>query len=303
MDWSTLQKGYENYLLLEEGLATHSRSAYLADVSKLAGYCQHSEPAIRPSDLQAEHISEFIGYLHDLGLGDKSQARILSGIRSFSRYLQIEGILADDPTSLITGPRIRRSLPEVLSIEEIDRMISAIDHSTAHGTRNHAMIETLYACGLRVSELITLQISHLYREEGFIKVLGKNDKERLVPIADSALHYIDIYLREVRSKMHNIKEAYRDTLYLSRSGAGLSRIMVFKIIKALAAAAEIPKKVSPHSLRHSFATHMVERGADLRAVQEMLGHESISTTEIYTHVDRGYLREVLEAHHPHMRTE
>ncbi len=298
--WKSLITAYENYLLLEEGLSSNSLKAYIADVHKLEQYAETEKSGAGATEMQTEDIERFIHWLNDIGLGERSQARILSGVKSFYRYLLMENVVNQDPTELIEGPRLKRKLPEVLSVEEIQQMLEEIDRSKANGMRNYALLETLYACGLRVSELIGLQISHIYRDIGFIKVLGKNNKERIIPIGNRALKHIDLYLDHVRSKA-KIHRDHIDTLFLNRQGKALSRVMVFMIIKDLASKAGIQKSVSPHSFRHSFATHMVERGADLRAVQEMLGHESITTTEIYTHLDRNYLREVLMTHHPQFK--
>ena len=283
------------------GLSKNSLSAYLSDVEKLSLYSRTELQGKRATELKTDDIETFIHWINSIGLGERSQARILSGTKSFFRFLLVENLITDDPSDLIEGPRLTRSLPSVLSLDEIQMMLSCIDQSTAHGVRNYAMIETLYACGLRVSELIGLQISHIFRDISFIKVLGKNNKERIIPIGDVALKHIDIYREQVRAKKRVVHKDHVDTLFLNRQGKGLSRVMVFMIIKDLAAKAGIEKKVSPHSFRHSFATHLVEGGADLRAVQEMLGHESITTTEIYTHLDRSYLRDVLLSHHPHMK--
>jgi len=278
---------------LERGLSEHTVSGYLRDVERLGQFSNHS-----PQDITMHDIESFLINMSEMGLGARSLARMLSAIKTFYKYLLLERIVSDDPTDLLESPKLPRKLPVVLSTSEIDNMIACIDHSTDHGQRNRAIIEVLYACGLRVTELITLKISELYFNDGFIKVLGKNNKERLVPpIGQTAIKYTRIYLEQIRPLL-NISEAHRDIVFLNRRGKPLSRVMIFQIVKSLVACAEIKKNVSPHTFRHSFATHLVEGGADLRAVQEMLGHESILTTEIYTHVDQTYLRETILRYHP-----
>lgn len=298
MDWNSTIKGFRAYLLLEKSLSSHSIEAYLRDVNKLLEFVLIRKIDLSPDKLTNDHLTKFIYYINDLGLEAKSQARIISGIRAFYRFMLMEDIIDTDPSELLESPRLQRSLPDVLSYEEIDRILSSIDMSQAHSQRNRAMFETLYACGLRVSELITLKISNYFPEQGFIKVLGKNNKERLVPIGDSAIKHINLYLATDRIHLPVIVQNQEDVLFLNRRGKGLTRIMVFTLIRKFTALAGINKTVSPHTFRHSFATHLVEGGADLRAVQEMLGHESILTTEIYTHVDRKYLRETMMKYHP-----
>ncbi|MBL0023614.1 MAG: site-specific tyrosine recombinase XerD [Saprospiraceae bacterium] len=298
MDWNSTIKGFRAYLLLEKSLSSHSIDAYLRDVNKLLEFVLIRKIDLSPDKLTNDHLTKFIYYINDLGLEAKSQARIISGIRAFYRFMLMEDIIDTDPSELLESPRLQRSLPDVLSYEEIDRILSSIDMSQAHSQRNRAMFETLYACGLRVSELITLKISNYFPEQGFIKVLGKNNKERLVPIGDSAIKHINLYLATDRIHLPVIVQNQEDVLFLNRRGKGLTRIMVFTLIRKFTALAGINKTVSPHTFRHSFATHLVEGGADLRAVQEMLGHESILTTEIYTHVDRKYLRETMMKYHP-----
>lgn len=244
-----------------------------------------------------EDIQEFINWINKIGLSATSQARIISGLKGFFKYLLLENIIDQSPLTYIEAPKIGRKLPEVLSIAEIDEMIATIDLSKPDGERNRAIIETLYGCGLRVSELCDLKLSHLYFNDDFIRVIGKGDKERLVPIGEITKKYITIYIENIRNTI-NIKKGSEDILFINRRGSALSRVMIFNIVKDLAQRAGIKKDVSPHTFRHSFATHLVEGGADLRAVQEMLGHESITTTEIYTHLDRKYLREMLQVHHP-----
>jgi len=296
MNWQRLIKEYEGFLKLEKGLSPHSVEAYLGDLEKLRQYQELMHPETGPRDLSREQLGQFLMWIGELGLSARSQARILSGIKAFYRYLLLDDQIQSDPTALLEGPRLGSKLPEVLTVAEIDRMLDCIDLSKPQGRRNKAMLETLYSCGLRVSELVGLQISGIFRAEGFIRVIGKGDKERLVPVSPSALREIDLYLPDRHALP--VKPGNEDILFLNRRGRMLTRNMVFIVIKELAAAAGIRKKVSPHTFRHSFATHLVEGGADLRAVQEMLGHESITTTEIYTHLDRAYLREAIISFHP-----
>lgn len=284
-------------------MSAHTIAAYIRDVKQLGHFMDDNFPGTTPSRTSQDHLEAFLAYLHDLGLGLRTQSRMLSGIRAFYRYLLLEDIVDSDPLELIEGPRLDRKLPEVLSYDEIQAMVGCIDHSHPQGTRNRAIIETLYACGLRVSELTTLRLSHLYPDIGLIKVLGKNNKERLVPIGRQALKHIGFYINGPRRAIQHIKPAAEDILFLNRRGGSLSRVMVFNIVKELAREAGIDKPVSPHTFRHSFATHLVEGGADLRAVQEMLGHASITTTEIYTHLDAEYLRETIVMFHPRSKAE
>ena len=301
MDWKSASHGFEAYLQIERSLSHHSVAAYLRDLQHLVIYLNENAPGISPVKLRQKHIEGFLEYLNNIGLSARTQGRILSGLRGFYKYLLVEGAIDDDPLELIDGPKLNRKLPVALSYEEIQLMISMIDHSHPQGTRNRAIIETLYACGLRVSELTGLRISMIYGDAGLIKVLGKNDKERLVPIGDHALKHIGYYYDSQRKHMVVPNKADQDILFLNRRGRRLSRVMVFNIIKDLAAKAGIKKTVSPHTFRHSFATHLVEGGADLRAVQDMLGHASITTTEIYTHLDTDYLRETILSFHPRSR--
>ena len=296
MKWQGLIKAYEGFLKLEKGLSSNSIEAYLSDIGKLEQFLEISQIEAGPEELDREQLGEFLIWISEMGLSARSQARILSGIKAFYRYLLLEDLIEKDPTALLEGPRLGSKLPEVLSVEEIDRMLEHIDLSKAQGRRNKAMLETLYSCGLRVTELVRLQISGIFRAEGFIRVIGKGDKERLVPFSPRALKEIDLYLPD-RNAL-SIQAGNEDILFLNRRGKMLTRNMVFTIIKELAKSAGIQKTVSPHTFRHSFATHLVEGGADLRAVQEMLGHESITTTEIYTHLDSAYLREAIISFHP-----
>ena len=298
MDWNSSIKGFRAYLLLEKSLSGHSIEAYIRDVGKLLEFVIIKKIDITPDKLSSNQLADFVYYINDLGLEPKSQARIISGIRAFYKYMLMEDIINDDPSELLESPKLQRTLPDVLSYEEIEFILDAIDMSEPHSQRNRAMLETLYACGLRVSELITLKLSNFFPEEGFIKVLGKNNKERLVPIGDSAVKHILLYLDTERKHLPTIKKGAEDIVFLNRRGSGLTRVMIFLLIKNYVAQAGIQKIISPHTFRHSFATHLVEGGADLRAVQEMLGHESILTTEIYTHVDRKYLRETMIKFHP-----
>lgn len=297
MDWKSTIKGFSSYLKLERSLSKNTIESYLHDITMLQQFLELNKSSLSPDEVSRKELQQFIAYINKLGLADYSQARILSGIRAFYKYLLMEEIMDTDPTQLIEGPKLRRKLPDVLSVEEVDKVLGAIDLSTPDGIRNKAIIETLYSCGLRVSEAVNLKISNLFFEVGFIKVIGKGDKERLVPVGSEAIKHINIYKDTVRVHL-NIKPGHENFLFLNRNGSQLSRVMVFLIIKLLVAKAGIKKTISPHTFRHSFATHLIERGADLRAVQEMLGHASITTTEIYTHLDRDYLRQTLLEYHP-----
>jgi integrase/recombinase XerD len=294
--WEPFKNGFKAHLQLERSLSDATVEAYLNDVDKLTQYLDTKGTGIAPSSITLDDIQEFLKWVSKLGMTPSSQSRMVSGIRNFFRYCLAEQIISNDPTELIDTPKIKRSLPDVLSFPEIEAMIAAIDHSKPEGQRNRAIVEVMYSCGLRVSEVVNLKIGFLYLDAGFVRVIGKGDKERLVPIGSEAVKYIKIYLRE--RKAVTSKTGDEEVLFLNRRGGKLSRVMIFMIIKDLALKAGIKKDISPHTLRHSFATHLVEGGADLRAVQEMLGHESITTTEIYTHLDREYLRETLIRFHP-----
>ena len=296
MEWQTNLKDFEGFLKLEKGLSAHSVEAYTADMRKLMQFLEIHGITAGPEALDHQLLHQFLVWISDLGLSARTQARILSGLKAFYRYLLLDDRIDKDPTALLEGPKLGRKLPEVLTVGEIDRILEKIDLSKPEGRRNKAMLEVLYSCGLRVTELVELRLSNLYREEEFIRVIGKGDKERLVPISRKALKEIDLYLPDRNSLV--IQPGYQDLLFLNRRGRMLTRVMVFTVIRELASAAGIKKRVSPHTFRHSFATHLVEGGADLRAVQEMLGHESIITTEIYTHLDREYLREAIISYHP-----
>lgn len=297
MNWETLIKQFKHYLQLERSLAANSVEAYVHDIVKLREFLDISNIAVSPLKLEQGHIQAFLKYINDLGLSAHSQARILSGIKAFYKFLLMEEMLQKDPSELIEGPKLGRKLPDTLDYHEIEQMFESIDVSTPEGFRNRAMLETLYSSGLRVSELVGLKITNVYFDMGFLKILGKGDKERMVPIGRAALKYIRLYVDEVRVHVP-VDKASENVVFLNRRGKQLSRVMVFMLIKNVAVKAGIRKNISPHTFRHSFATHLIEGGADLRAVQEMLGHESITTTEIYTHLDRDYLKQVVKDFHP-----
>lgn len=295
--WQSYINGFKSYLRLERSMAAATIDAYLHDINMLQAFALNSLDNIAVENINREHLQQFVQSIHEHDLAAASQARIVSGVKAFFRYLILEKAIEVDPTQLLEAPKLKRTLPDVLSPEEIDLLFTGIDHSTVEGQRNRAILETMYSSGLRVSEVINLEINNLFLDVGFIRVIGKGNKERLVPIGDEAAKYIDIYRSTIRSKVLP-KKGHESILYLNRRGARLSRVMVFYIIKDAAQKAGITKNIHPHTLRHSFATHLVEGGADLRAVQEMMGHESITTTEIYTHLDRKFLRETLEKYHP-----
>ena len=297
MLWTTYIKGFKAWLQLEKSLSEHSVSAYLHDVELLAQYVSLSEKKLSPAEITLTHLQQFIQWLSKLGLSATSQARIISGIRGFFKYCLTEQLVTIDPAALLESPKIPRHLPDTLSVSEIEKMLDVMDVSNPEGVRNKAMLETLYSCGLRVSELIHLHLSDYFPRDAFIRVIGKGNKERLIPIGRSAIKYIDLYIQHIRTQI-KIKQGAEDHIFLNRRGSYLSRVMVFYIIKSTAQQAGINKIISPHTFRHSFATHLVEGGADLRAVQEMLGHESITTTEIYTHLNREFLRDTLHRFHP-----
>lgn len=297
MNWQIAQRGFRNYLRLEKSLAANSLEAYLADVQKLERYAESSLGGKSPLNITADDVRGLLVALHDMGIASTSQARIISGLKSFYGYLLLEKEIQVDPMELIDTPRVGRYLPDVLSVEEMDTVLSAIDLSKPEGTRNRAMLELLYSCGLRVSELIDVRISCYHEQEGFLRVIGKGNKERLVPMGGAALRWVQHYREQTRSHQQ-VKPGQEDFLFLNRRGSKLSRMMVFMIIRDQVKRVGVVKQVSPHTFRHSFATHLVEAGADLRAVQEMLGHASITTTEIYTHLDRQRLREEVLMFHP-----
>ncbi len=297
MKWSDCKKGYENFLKLEKSLSQNSVSAYVNDINKLISFLDEEEKKIPPEKVRLQHLKKFVEWLNLKGVSPRTQARTISGIKSFFKYLLIEEKIMNDPTTLLESPKVGRKLPDILSMEEIDLLIDSVDVSKPEGQRNRAMLETLYSCGLRVSELVNLKISNLSFDQGFIKVEGKSDKERLVPISKSAMEEITKYTEGYRTGL-NISKESSNILFLNRRGKTLSRVMVFTIIKGLAEKVNLGKKISPHTFRHSFATHLINGGADLRAVQEMLGHESILTTEIYTHIDKDYLKSTIQQFHP-----
>ena len=289
---------YRNYLKLERSLSDNSISAYVNDIQKLTSFLiLINKKNIKYSEVNSDLINQFIEYIYNLGVSPHTQSRIISGTKSFFAYLILEEKISKNPTELIESPKLNKKLPDTLNIDDIERMLLSIDMSTSEGTRNRAMLETLYSCGLRVSELINLSFQNLFLDIGFIKVIGKGSKERLVPIGSQAIKFINLYNENYRKGM-NVKKGNEGYLFLNRRGSKLSRNMIFIIVKNIAISLNFKKNISPHTFRHSFATHMIEGGADLRAVQEMLGHESITTTEIYTHLNREYLREVVNKFHP-----
>ncbi len=298
--WDDHKNGFRAYLQLEKSLSPNSIEAYLHDIEKLLQFLQLNKNLKTPGEIELKDLQQFVKWIAHLDMTASSQARIISGLKAFYKYCLIEKIAAKDPTILLSSPKLKRTLPDTLSFEEIESIIGKIDLSKPEGVRNRALIETMYSCGLRVSEVAALKLSNLYLDVGFIKVTGKGDKERLVPIGRDAVKHINIYRENIRVHVA-IKKGQEDILFLSRRGAQMTRVMIFLVIKTLARQAGIAKNISPHTFRHSFATHLVEGGADLRAVQEMLGHESITTTEIYTHLDRDYLRETLQRFHPGFR--
>lgn len=296
MNWNNALKDYQYFLRIERGLSANSIRSYSFDIEKLITFLEQHKIDLSPVEISEDNIQHFI-YEIAKNLNPRTQSRIISGLKSFFNFLVFEGYRQDNPTDLLESPRIGRVLPDTLSIPEIDALISSIDLSLPQAERNRAIIETLYSCGLRVSELTGLRISDLFFEEGFIKITGKGDKQRLVPIAEETCKWINIYIKQVRIHL-KIKKGNEDIVFLSRRGGQLSRAMIFTMIRKLVKEAGIDKKISPHTFRHSFATHLLKNGADLRAIQQMLGHESITTTEIYMHVDRSQLKEVIEKFHP-----
>ncbi len=297
MKWEESKKGYENYLKLEKSLSSNSIAAYINDINKLTEFLANNFKKTGPDKVKLQHLKKFVEWLNERGVSPRTQARTISGIKSFYKYLLIEGKISSDPTALLESPKIGRKLPDILSMEEIDSLIEAVDLEKAEGQRNKAMLETLYSCGLRVSELVNLKMTNLFFLQGYLKVEGKADKERLVPVSSRAVEEIEKYVDGYRQNLR-IQKDNQNILFLNRRGKKLSRVMVFTIIKNLAERISLDKKISPHTFRHSFATHLINGGADLRAVQEMLGHESILTTEIYTHLDREYLKSTIHQFHP-----
>jgi len=295
--WDLHIKHFGHYLKLERSLSENSISAYLHDVELLKQYVELNKVRVTPLTITAKNLQAFLQYINELGMSAYSQARILSGIKGFYKYLMFEELIEKDPTELIEGPKIGRKLPDTLNVVEIEQLLEAIDLSKPEGARSRAMLEVLYSSGLRVSELVDLKINNIYFDVGFLRVIGKGNKERLVPLGRSAMKHLKIYLDEVRVHVA-VKKGFEAYVFLNRFGKKISRVSVFTMIKGLAEHIGLKKTISPHTFRHSFATHLLEGGADLRAVQEMLGHESITTTEIYTHLDRDYLRQVITEFHP-----
>jgi len=301
MNWPTALQSFRAYLLLERAMSQHTIEAYLNDVGKFVQWLELEGRPISPLSVQPDNLTRFIHWANQLGLEASTQSRLISGLRAFYKFLLVEDMLDEDPTELLESPRLRRKMPSVLSVHEVQTMLNAIDLSEPQGQRNRAIIEVLYACGLRVSELVNLRLTQLFLEASFLKVIGKNNKERLVPIGGDAVKQLRIYLENVRNLQKNIKNQAENIVFLNRRGGQMSRVMVFLIVKEIAEKAGITKNISPHSFRHSFATHLVEGGADLKAVQDMLGHESITTTEIYTHLDTEYLKETIYLYHPRLK--
>lgn len=297
MRWQVLMKGFKAYLQVERSMSANTVDSYTRDIKKLAGYFGPENLKLEPEAVRLSDLQQFVNTLAGLGISASSQSRIISGIRSFYRYLLLENEIKSDPTELLEMPKTGRKLPDVLTTDEVLSILSIIDLSEPHGERNKAIIETLYGCGLRVSELVNLKLSDLHFKENFVMITGKGDKQRIVPIGSSAIKQIEQYVTYVRNT-HKVSRGSEDILFLNQRGSRMSRAMIFEIVKKLTAKAGINKVVSPHTLRHSFATHLVENGADLRAVQEMLGHASITTTEIYTHLDREFLRTNILKYHP-----
>jgi integrase/recombinase XerD len=297
LDWRSAIKGFQSYLKLEKSLSKNSIEAYSRDIDKLYQFAEFQIDKLKPESITLTHLRQFIVWINELGMIPSSQARILSGIKAFYKYLLMEDLIKSDPSELLESPKIQRKLPDTLSINDVNKLIDAIDVSKPEGARNKAILEVLYGCGLRVSELTELKLSNLYLDIEFIKVTGKGSKERLVPIGGSAIKALKIWIDNIRVHIP-IKKGEEDMVFLNRRGTRISRVYIFMVIKELAATAGIKKTISPHTFRHSFATHLVEGGADLRAVQEMLGHESITTTEIYTHLDREYLKGTIIQYHP-----
>jgi integrase/recombinase XerD len=297
MNWDLHIKHFSNYLKLERSLSKNSIDAYVHDVELLKQYLELSRLSVSPLTLSARNIQGFLQHLNELGMSAHSQARILSGLKAFYKYLLFEEVVEKDPTALIEGPKLGRKLPDTLSFDEIEKLLFAIDLSTPEGGRNRAIVEMLYSSGLRVSELVDLKRNNVHFDVGFLRVIGKGNKERLVPIGTDAMKYLKIYLEDIRVHVP-VQKDFESFVFLNRRGRKLTRVMIFLIIKDLVKKIGLKKVISPHTFRHSFATHLLEGGADLRAVQEMLGHESITTTEIYTHLDRDYLRQVIQEFHP-----
>lgn len=301
MDWNSSIKGFKAYLMLELSLSKRSIEAYMRDVGKFVEYLQMQEEVVAPENITLKELQDFLSYIGKLGLAASSQARLISGLKAFYKYLLIEDIVVLDPTELLEAPRLSRKIPDVLSYEEVGDILAAIDLSHPQGHRNRAMIEVLYACGLRVSELVNLKLTNLHLEVGFLKVVGKSNKERFVPIGEEAIKQLNFYIDQ--RKHDTPKPGEENIVFLNRRGKRLTREMVYMIVKQLVKLTDITKKVSPHTFRHSFATHLIEGGADLKVIQDMLGHESILTTEIYTHLDKEYLKDTILTFHPRNRKD
>jgi len=297
MDWKTAISAYKSYLILERSLSGNSVESYSRDVKKLAVFSIDLLQISNVTMINHEELQVFLVHSNKIGLSDRSQARLVSGLRSFYKFLLLENIIQDDPTELLESPKLSRKIPDFLTLEEINAVLASVDLSHAQGHRNRAILETLYSCGLRVSELLDLKISNYFPHLGYLRVIGKGNKERIVPIGSEAIKYNEIYLSSIRNHLR-IKDDFRDYLFLNRRGRKLSRVMIFHIVKKAVSDASIDKVVSPHTFRHSFATHLVEGGADLKSIQDMLGHESITTTEIYTHLDTQYLKDTILLYHP-----
>jgi len=297
MNWSESKKGYETFLRIEKSLSPNSVSAYVNDINKLISFVEEHYPNLTPETVKLAQLRKFVEWMNQSGISPRTQARTISGIKSFYKFLLIEEAVENDPTTLIESPRIGRKLPEILTDDEINRLIEAIDVTKAEGLRNKAILETLYSCGLRVSELVDLKISNLHFEQEFLRIAGKGERERLVPISKRAIDDIKKYLVNSRKKL-TIEKGFENIVFLNRRGKKLSRVMIFTIIKNLAEKIKLEKSISPHTFRHSFASALVQGGADLRTVQEMLGHESILTTEIYAHLDKEYLKDTVNRFHP-----
>ncbi len=298
MTWTVAIDQFRAYLLLERSLSAHTLDAYVHDVARFVEYLELRPPVVLPLQVGSGEVERFVLWINELGLEASTQARMLSGLRAFYKFLLVEDLTDEYPTALLEGPRLRRKIPEVLSATEVQQVLAALDLSEPQGMRNRAILEVLYACGMRVSELTGLKLTQLFLQGGFVKVTGKGSKERLVPIGKEAARWVQLYVEEVRAKQDNIKPEHQNIVFLNRRGAPLTRVMVFYIVKEAAENAGITKNISPHTLRHSFATHLVEGGADLKAVQDMLGHESITTTELYTHLDTEYLKQTIALYHP-----
>ncbi|MDC6470439.1 site-specific tyrosine recombinase XerD [Flavobacteriales bacterium] len=297
MSWNVYIRGYQNYLQIEKSLSKNTVDGYCRDIKKLNNFFNGNDDKKKIEDVNYQDFQNYLSYLNDIKINARSQSRVISSMRSFFKFLILEKIIKENPTELLENPKTGKKLPEFLTIEEIELLVNQIDRSKKEGERNLAIIEVLYGCGLRVTELIELKISEIYWEEGFIRIIGKGNKERLVPLGKIASKHLKIYLNEIRVHQ-KIKDLFVDHVFINKNGSKISRVMIFKIVKKLTEKAGIQKNISPHSLRHSFATHLVEGGADLRSVQEMLGHQSITTTEVYTHLDKNYLKQAILDHHP-----